>query len=179
MPDEKTTPGRYPTPRSMEAPQHPTQQIEKVPAWAIALTEKVDGIATTTRTTANEVSDLHQWKGEVNEWREEVNEKLRSNSLQAKQPSEHDLASQAAIAIEAARRVDLEKKVDRIEQKTDEQTALLKANNNDTSSILRALGIEAKGFFARNPKVRDALIYVVISALTAAGGWIAAKGGHP
>ncbi len=148
MPDEKT-PGRYPTPRSMEAPQHATTQIPKVQVPSTQMEELLTHSKATNeavKNIGNEVAEINAWKNGVEEWREDVNARLKNNSARVGQPSKPDLDNQAAIAAEAARRVDMEARIDRIEKKTDVQTAMLNELLDGAKSIfknpfVRALGV--------------------------------------
>ncbi len=141
MPDEKT-PGRYPTPRSMEAPTHPTQQIPRVQVSSTQMDELIaisKANAETLGIVKIGVVDLTTRMDQMEEWRDDVEARLKRNSARATQTSEADLAQDAAIAAAATRQLDLERNAEsavarlakvegvvaRIEAKTDQQTALL------------------------------------------------------
>ncbi len=169
MPDEKK-PGEYRnlTPQSVQA-QRPTTKLEALTDRALLedLARVGHETAKKVDTISDGVVDLNTRMDQMEERQDKFEQRLNTNSSIKGLPSKTDLELQASLAIEAASRVALEKKVDAIDKKQDEQTKLLVTNNNDTSSILRALGTEAKGFFERNPTLQKAFVAFLVAALIA------------
>jgi len=110
---------------------------------------------------------------------EEMQRRADTSSLRVKQPSQHDLEAQAALAQERAAREALAQKVDGVESKvvavatkvdtlttkTDVQTELL--------TDLKKLGT---GLLKEHPTIASSLIGLFVAAIGAATAWFAARG---
>lgn len=119
-----------------QPPEKPTVELEKPPAWAISLSEKVttgfagvdarlDGIETTVDNLVSDgkASNLRMTTLEVKF--DEYDKRANTNSMRAKQSSEVDLKHEADIAAEKKAREELAAKLADIEKKTDVQTVML------------------------------------------------------
>ncbi len=150
MPDEKP-----PMP-----PQPTTVALEKVPAWAIALKESVDGGIKLLRADIECVAtDLTVVKDRVvilETWRNQSDERLSRASGGARQISMNDAKQDQRID-------QLVEKVDTLDRKTDAQTAMLTEAKDAAAKLIA------------NPIIRSILTMLGTAVLT----WLAAHGGRP
>lgn len=178
-----------------------TTKLAPPPEWAIELASKVsrlqasvddlnsaqagmrDDICThlhkieeRTKVLENEVTTV---TGSHKAFTEETSEKLRQHSDRVKEPSQHDLAAQAAIAADKVRIENIEKElgevkteVGAIKTATTEQTTMLEANNEMTEAIQKSV----TGYLNKHPNVigvvLGAVITLVLAVLGAATAWV-------
>lgn len=96
---------------------------------------------------------------------EEMQRRVDTASIRIKQPSQHDLEGQAALANEIMAREALAKEVSEIKAETKVQTALL------TTAL-----DGAKGLLKEHPSIVVGLVTLVTTALSVATAWLASKG---
>lgn len=147
----------------------PTAQIEKPPAWAISIMERMNtGFASLERRldlvesnvdiTGSTVRELSSRVTRVEDWRLAVDDRINRHSGGTRQLSQNDGKQDAAIANAITRLERVETAVSSIETKTDRQTAILERLND----------------VAANPMVRR-VAYAVGGAVLAyltARGWL-------
>jgi hypothetical protein len=147
-----------------QPPEKPTVQFEKVPAWAIALKESVDGgfkeLKGDISLVANDVSLVKERVAIVEGRISQVEGRQDSNSMRAKQSTETDLAQAAELVKEREAREQLATKVDIIETKmvTKED---LQPNTDATMEMVKSV----KGLWARNPKLEYALVALILAII--------------
>lgn len=137
-------------------PEKPTTQLEKVPAWAVALTEKVQHgfseVKADISLVANDVSIAKDRIGVVENRVKQLEDRSETNSVRARGASEVDMKHEAVIA-------DIVVKVDSLTKTQETQLAIL--------TRLDAV--------AANPMVRRVAYAVgaAVLAYLASKGWVA------
>lgn len=119
-----------------QPPEKPTVELDKPPAWAISLSEKVSHgfaeVKADISLVANDVSIAKDRIGVVETRVKQLEDRSDTNSIRAKGASEVDLKHEAVIANLVVKATGLEEtqaaqtaKLADIEKKTDVQTAML------------------------------------------------------
>ena len=138
-------------------PEKPTVEIEKPPAWAISMNEKMaQGFAAVRVDIAVVADDLRVTKDRV----ALLETRANSTSIRAKTMSEQDMAQDAQLAQERAAREALAAKVDAIAAETKVQTVMLASLAKKAGALLADPRVKAAGM-------------VLWMAFT---GWLASKG---
>ncbi len=154
--------------------EEPTVDIEKPPAWAISMAEKMENGFRGLRADVSLVTpELNVGKGSVQniqEWRELLEERLKNNSIRAKSSSEVDMRHDAELAAEKEARETLAGEVATIK-------AQLVSNSADTLAIRQAVVDGVRGFWNRNPKLETALVGLILAGIGVAYAWLT-HGGH-
>lgn len=155
-----------------QPPEKPTVQFEKVPAWAIALKESVDGGFKELRgdisLVANDVSLVKERVAIVEGRISQVEGRQDSNSMRAKEMSGVDLKHDAAIA---EIKTDVAHIKESMATKED-----LKTNTEATLALKKQLVDDVKGFLKTHPELVKVAVSFVTTAITAATVWLAARG---
>ena len=143
-----------------------TVEMPPPPAWAIALSEKVNDGFRAVRAdiglVANDVSILRERVVVIERWQLDTEVRIDASSKRAQEPSQHDLELKTEVNAEREAREALAKEVA-------ETKALVVENTEATLAIKKAVvGITT------NPKVKTAakaLFYLIVAA-AAAKGWV-------
>lgn len=174
------------TPKAPGPPEKPTVELPKVDIAAMLVSLRADmkQVLSSTEEMGQNVTMLigqgktfTKWRGEVDIWREEVDEKLRTGSLRAKQPSQHDLETASNLAAEIAARQALAMKVDDVSSKLAMNSADTQAVKKSTDAIKKALVDDVQGFFKAHPQITASIVTLITTAITAATLYLA-HGGH-
>jgi outer membrane murein-binding lipoprotein Lpp len=168
-------------------PKQPTTvALERPPDWAIALSERVaagfekvdslsdnvDTLSTSMETLTHDAKDTRLRLGRMERELDEVKDRQTSQSIRAKEPSQHDLALAAADSQEIVARKALAQKVDELDAKVDAHAVELAAN----TAVTREVKTAVTGWLKEHPAIGAALAGLIVSAITWATQWL--HGGH-
>lgn len=157
-------------------PQPPTIQMPKVMVPQTTLDAVLAEVRASRVENADKFGEIATRFSQIDEWRNEVDGWRKTNSLNAKAPSQHDLETARQLAEEIAARKALSTdlgnarlELAQVKAETKTQTDLLRTADATNARIEAAL----TGFF-KNPKVR-AVGQIIFTLAT---GYAAAKGLH-
>lgn len=166
-----------------QPPEKPTVELEKPPAWAVAMSEKLatgfqsvdkrlDGIETTVDTLVEDGKQANQRMTKIEVRLDEYEKRASTQSLRVKNESQTNMKQDSAIAQVINTQREHGEKIDAIETKVGGIETALAKNNATTDAIKATLS----GFLKEHPSIVASIVTLVTTAIGAATAWFAAKG---
>ncbi len=169
-------------------PQPKTRELERVPDWAISLTEKVNKLSEATTsgfaqvdvrldTVVDNQVNLTTRVDRIEVRMDKIEGRVDAGSLRAKQPSQHDLEAQAALAAEVVERKERDEAL--ASDVKDVKTSLVTIQADlAQNTMFSKQAAKAVTELWNNKAVQVAVIGLVVAAATAATTFLTHLGGQ-